>query len=105
MSGDYRTIYDANSNTQGHGVYGRTMRLIKLTEETGEVAQALIGTLGANARKGRTHEDRDVAKELADVAITAIVALHDWLPLNADPVLFLNEQAARVAERCRTEGS
>ena len=51
------------------------LRTLKLTEEIGEVAAALIGTTGANPRKGITHGMDDVAAELADVAITALVAL------------------------------
>jgi ADP-ribose pyrophosphatase YjhB (NUDIX family)/NTP pyrophosphatase (non-canonical NTP hydrolase) len=51
------------------------LRILKLSEEVGEVASALIGASGANPRKGRTHEMSDVADELADVAITALVAL------------------------------
>lgn len=51
------------------------LRILKLSEEVGEVASALIGATGANPRKGRTHEMSDVADELADVAVTALVAL------------------------------
>lgn len=51
------------------------LRILKLSEEVGEVAAALIGATGANPRKGRTHGMDDVADELADVAITALVAL------------------------------
>jgi hypothetical protein len=31
------------------------LRIMKLTEEAGEVTQAVIGTLGQNPRKGVTH--------------------------------------------------
>ncbi|NUP46310.1 MAG: NUDIX domain-containing protein [Catenulispora sp.] len=48
---------------------------LKLTEEIGEVATALIGATGTNPRKGITHGMDDVADELADVAITALIAL------------------------------
>lgn len=49
-------------------------RLGKITEENGEVSEALSGYLGENPRKGRTHELKDVQKELLDVAVTALGA-------------------------------
>lgn len=50
-------------------------RLLKLMEEVGEVAQARIGQVGQNPRKGVTHDLGEVADELCDVVITAMVAL------------------------------
>jgi NTP pyrophosphatase (non-canonical NTP hydrolase) len=61
--------------TQPHEV---SMRLLKLVEEVGEVGQAYIGMTGQNPRKGVTHSREDVAGELLDVAVTALVALHDF---------------------------
>ncbi|MDP4501024.1 MazG-like family protein [Nonomuraea turcica] len=51
------------------------LRLLKLAEETGEVAAAYIGMVGQNPRKGVTHTVEDVADELCDVTVTALVAL------------------------------
>lgn len=104
MSADeYREIYDRISGTQHlTGVPGPIIRLVKLQEETGEVAQALIGFTGANARKGFTHTEEDVAKELADVVITAMVALHDWAP---SPTLFMEERLRILLARIKEEGS
>jgi NTP pyrophosphatase (non-canonical NTP hydrolase) len=51
------------------------LRILKVMEEAGEVAQAVIGAAGQNPRKGTTHTVDDIASELADVAITALVAL------------------------------
>jgi NTP pyrophosphatase (non-canonical NTP hydrolase) len=51
------------------------LRILKVMEEAGEVAQAVIGAAGQNPRKGRTHSVDDVASELVDVAVTALVAL------------------------------
>ncbi|MFD3998391.1 MazG-like family protein [Streptomyces sp. NPDC058583] len=53
----------------------RLLRVIKIQEELGEVAEAVHGALGANPRKGASHGWGDVAKELADVIVTAAVAL------------------------------
>lgn len=51
------------------------MRLLKLVEEAGEVAAAYIGMTGQNPRKGVTHTRDEVAGELCDVVVTALVAL------------------------------
>ena len=63
-----------------------TCRILKVTEEAGEAAGAWIGVLGQNPRKGVTHSRDDVAAELADVALTALVAIES-LGLDARAVL------------------
>jgi NTP pyrophosphatase (non-canonical NTP hydrolase) len=59
----------------GRDDHETAMRLLKLVEETGEVASAYIGTIGQNPRKGQTCTREDVASELCDVVVTALVAL------------------------------
>jgi hypothetical protein len=49
-------------------------RLSKVAEECGEVIAAYIGVTSQNPRKGITHTDADVCKELLDVAVTALAA-------------------------------
>lgn len=49
-------------------------RIMKLTEEAGEVVSATIGALGANPRKGVTNTFEKVLEELLDVAVTALGA-------------------------------
>jgi NTP pyrophosphatase (non-canonical NTP hydrolase) len=51
------------------------LQMIKIQEELGEAAAALIGAMGSNPRKGFTHTTTDVAMELADVVITAVLAI------------------------------
>ena len=58
----------------------KLLRIMKLTEETGEVTQAVTGTLGQNPRKGVTHTWEDVQAELCDVIFTAMVALTTLTP-------------------------
>ncbi|MGW7467262.1 MazG-like family protein [Streptomyces xantholiticus] len=60
------------------------LRVLKLSEEVGEVAQAVIGAKGQNPRKGTTHSWQDVESELCDVIITAMVALRTLTPDAAD---------------------
>jgi len=73
-----------------------TLRLLKVTEEAGEVAAAWIGATGQNPRKGVTHTYADVAAELADVAFTALVAIAS---LGYDPADALAGCAGKVAGR------
>ena len=58
----------------------RLLRIIKLSEEVGEVGQAVIGATGQNPRKGVTHSWDDVQHELCDVVFTALVALRTLTP-------------------------
>lgn len=97
----YRDIYNKIKATQD-AERGHVYRLLKLQEEVGEVAAAVIGFAGANKRKGVTHQAEDVAKELCDVAITAMVALHDWTD---NPETLLKEHLQTLLERIKREGS
>ncbi len=58
-----------------HGDVPAEVRLPKLTEEVGEVANAFIGMHGWNSRKGVCRTRDDLLDELADVIITAAVAM------------------------------
>ncbi|MGW0871692.1 MazG-like family protein [Streptomyces sp. NPDC002740] len=78
------------------GREGLLLRVLKLSEEVGEVAQAVIGATGQNPRKGVTHTWEDVQGELCDVAITALVALRTLTP-EAEGAFA--GHLARVAER------
>lgn len=58
----------------------RLLRVLKIGEEYGEVAEALHGVLGANPRKGRSHAWPDVQRELVDVIVASMVALATIAP-------------------------
>ncbi len=58
-----------------HGDVPAEVRLLKLTEEVGEVAEAFLGVHGLNKRKGICRSRDDLLAELADVIITAAVAM------------------------------
>ncbi|MFA3838092.1 MazG-like family protein [Streptomyces sp. NPDC056910] len=75
------------------------LRMLKLSEEVGEVAQAVIGATGQNPRKGESHSWQDVESELCDVVVTALVALRTLTP-QAPEVLAAHLR--RVAERSLT---
>jgi NTP pyrophosphatase (non-canonical NTP hydrolase) len=76
----------------------RLLRIMKITEEAGEVSSAVTGTIGQNPRKGITHTWDDVAAELCDVTLTSMVAL---ATLNPDARKVFSEHLNRVADRCR----
>jgi len=58
-----------------HGDVPGEVRILKLTEEVGEAAEAFIGVRGLNVRKGICRSREDLLDELADVIITAAVAM------------------------------
>ncbi|WP_149826406.1 MazG-like family protein [Streptomyces tailanensis] len=78
------------------GQEGLLLRTLKLQEEVGEVAQAVIGATGQNPRKGTTHTWDDVQSELCDVVITALVALRTLTP---DAHAVFTTHLAGVTER------
>ena len=72
------------------------LRILKLTEEVGEVAQAWIGVQGQNPRKGVTHTHPDVQDELCDVIVTAAVALASLID---NPGYVLDQKLTKIAAR------
>ncbi|MFJ8633707.1 MazG-like family protein [Streptomyces sp. NPDC093568] len=78
------------------GREGMLLRMLKLSEEVGEVAEAVIGATGQNPRKGVTHTWEDVQGELCDVVITALVALRTLTP---DAREVFTRHLTRVRER------
>jgi phosphoribosyl-ATP pyrophosphohydrolase len=73
-----------------------TARILKVSEEAGEVAAAWIGVIGQNPRKGVTHTRADVAAELADVVFTSLVPMDS---IGHDPATVMDRCAAKVAAR------
>jgi NTP pyrophosphatase (non-canonical NTP hydrolase) len=54
------------------------MRLLKLTEEVGEVADAFIGMHGLNGRKGVCRTRDDLLAELADAVSQPMDLRSSW---------------------------
>ncbi|MFC7893301.1 MazG-like family protein [Streptomyces sp. NPDC057381] len=84
------------------GREGLLLRMLKLSEEVGEVSEAVIGATGQNPRKGVTHTWDDVEAELCDVVITALVALRTLTP---DTRAVFDRHLARVAKRSLPPGT
>jgi NTP pyrophosphatase (non-canonical NTP hydrolase) len=73
---DKATVWDQVSKLHAyHGDVPVEIRLLKLTEEVGEVADAFLGVHGLNRRKGVCRTRDDLLDELCDVMITAAVAM------------------------------
>ncbi|MEW1701114.1 MazG-like family protein [Streptomyces sp. NPDC091278] len=74
-----------------------TLQVLKLAEEVGEAAQAVVGVRGTNPRKGRSHSWDQVAEEVADVVITGMVTLARMRPDDA-PEYFASVLADKSAK-------
>ncbi|MFD8785229.1 MazG-like family protein [Kitasatospora sp. NPDC059599] len=68
-----------------------TLRVIEIQEEAGEVAEALLGVLGADPRKGVSHTVADLRGEHCEVITAAVVTLRDTTP---DPAAVLTAHLA-----------
>ncbi|WP_049569745.1 MazG-like family protein [Streptomyces sp. SBT349] len=77
----------------------RLLRVIKIQEEAGEVAEAIHGAMGSNPRKGASHTWEDVEKELCDVILTSMVSL---ATINPDAQKIFEHHLNQVAERSLT---
>ncbi|MFC5906309.1 MazG-like family protein [Streptacidiphilus monticola] len=77
------------------------LQILKISEEAGEVAEAVIGAIGQNPRKGFSHTWTDVQEELCDVIVTAMVALTRVTP---DARAVFAEKLERIERRALGEG-
>jgi NTP pyrophosphatase (non-canonical NTP hydrolase) len=82
-----------------HGDVPVEIRLLKLTEEVGEVADAFLGVHGLNKRKGICRSRADLLDELADVIITAAVAMSGVTGDVGEARNHFERRLAAVAER------
>ncbi|NDZ77011.1 hypothetical protein G3I19_00430 [Streptomyces sp. SID10853] len=79
MTETWQTIAHLAGRLEDHSTLPRDQRillqLLKIQEEAGEVAEAVIGATGQNPRKGHSHSWADVEAEVCDVIVTGMVAL------------------------------
>ncbi|MCX5214443.1 MazG-like family protein [Kitasatospora sp. NBC_00240] len=85
---------DSRSHLQGEQRW--LVQIVKLQEEVGEVAEAAIGALGENPRKGYSHSWDDVRAEACDVITTGMVLL---ARMGGDPQRLFDEHLRRLAAR------
>lgn len=81
------------------GPHEDSMRVLKLVEEAGEAAAAYIGMVGQNPRKGVTHTQDELLKELADVAITALCAMQHFTQNEAVTRFYLASKVQQIITR------
>lgn len=101
MTDTWQTIARLAGRLEDHSDLPREQRvllqLLKIQEEAGEVAEAVIGAMGQNPRKGHSHTWDDVESEVCDVIVTGMVALMRMNPDGAEAVLAQHMQ--RIADR------
>jgi hypothetical protein len=81
------------------GLPATLLQAMKVQEEAGELAAAMIGLTGQNPRKGVTHTYDDAALEAVDVIMSALVFLQRIRPglvaeILGERLTFLEERAA-----------
>jgi len=74
-------------------------RISKMVEEAGEVFEAYFGALGENPRKGVTHRQADVIRELLDVAVAALGAVEHLTGNKGHSMNMLEAKVRAVALR------
>lgn len=88
-----REHFDRNN---GAGREEMGLRILNVAEEAGEAAAAWIGYVGQNPRKGVTHTLDQVGDELADTAVTALIAIAS---LGLDVAEVMSRCTAKVVAR------
>lgn len=92
------------------------LRCLKVSEEVGEAADALVNTFGQNFRKGKTDTFEHAAAEYVDAAVTALVAAgsilqfrYGWTEFDIDrfiakKVTFLLDRSQTGVDKLEQEG-
>ncbi|MGC9544850.1 MazG-like family protein [Streptomyces sp. UG1] len=100
MTDTWKTIARLVRRLEDHSTLPREQRillqLLKIQEEAGEVAEAVIGAMGQNPRKGHSHTWDDVEAEVCDVIVTGMVAL---ARMNPDARAVFARHMDRIASR------
>ena len=86
----------------GRGPHETAVRVMKIAEEAGEAVAAYIGLTGANPRKGVTAEPGELAGELCDVVLAALIALATVTGGTPQAESWLARHVADRAVRLRT---
>ena len=87
-----------------HAAVPIEFQVLKLAEEVGEAAEALTGMRGLNRRKGVHRTSDDLLDELADVIITAAVAMTAVTDDFGRARLHFERHLAAVTERAGLQG-
>lgn len=74
-------------------------RLAKVSEEAGEVIEAMVGWTAQNPRKGEANGKAKVINELLDVAFTALGAIEHLTDHQGRSLIWLAQHARYIAVR------
>ncbi|MEU1850636.1 MazG-like family protein [Streptomyces sp. NPDC019990] len=100
MKDTWTTIARLATRLEEHSALPREQRillqLLKIQEEAGEVAEAVIGAMGQNPRKGHSHTWDEVEAEICDVIVTGMVAL---MRMNPEAPDVFAQHVERIRER------
>jgi NTP pyrophosphatase (non-canonical NTP hydrolase) len=104
LTDTWQTIARLARRLEEHSTLPRDQRillqLLKIQEEAGEVAEAVIGAMGQNPRKGHSHTWEDVESEVCDVIVTGMVAL---TRMNPEAATVFARHMQRIAARDLSE--
>ncbi|MGV9536578.1 MazG-like family protein [Streptosporangium sandarakinum] len=92
-------LVDWLDRSNGRDPHEVTLRIMKIGEELGEAIEARIGVLGQNPRKPASHTTGDLADELCDVIVTAMVALGSVVD---DPAAVFAAKLRTIRDRVAT---
>lgn len=81
------------------------IRMLKIQEEAGEAADAYIGWVGANPRKGVYKKREDLEEELLDCALTALIAWCDVTHGEEPTAALVRHSEARLERQLREVGN
>lgn len=95
----FTAIADYLNRSRGGGPAQMSLQLLKVASEVGEAADAWYAHIADDPWKARTSIG-DVLAELADVAVSAMVAI---ARLGGDPIAVVTTKAAAVGERCEED--
>ncbi|WP_311766726.1 MazG-like family protein [Streptomyces rhizosphaericus] len=92
---------DDENAVQGKSDVVPLLRVLKIGEEFGEVAEAILGVMGASHGKGASHMQEELHNELCDVILTAMVALASCTP---DAQKVFEDRLEYITERSLNSG-
>lgn len=93
----------ARGNPDLAGLPAILCQALKVQEEAGELAEAMLGVLGQNPRKGVTHTWDDAVHEAIDVALSALVFARTLRPDDLESIV--NDRLDYLADRAARSGA
>lgn len=96
---------NVSNQYRGEPLAQSAMRVGKIAEELGEAMSAFIGLTGQNPRKGYTHSTADLLDELADIALTALLAIQHFTKNTSETRGVIRSSMAKLESRLFSDPS